>query len=282
MAIDQSRNIPLPIQRSVRQRCGFGCVICGLPLYEYEHMLGWAQVQRHVAEEITLLCDRHHREKTGGLLPIEKVKEANAAPYNLRVGTSKPFDLHYEGTECELIIGDNRFTTKDNGYGTVMVPVSVDDIPLIGFILGDGHLLMNLNLFDEFNKLVLRVRNNELIYRPEPWDIELVGRNLIVREAQRKFLIDISFEAPNRIVINKGRLLCNGVEIIIKPDHILITNNSMTIGGCTAMDVSAGLVIGTQAKPLASLISVPKVSRYLGDRSETEKWIKEVLSQDKS
>lgn len=42
-----SRNIPLSIQRKVRQRCGFGCVICGMPLYEYEHMAEWAQVKRH-------------------------------------------------------------------------------------------------------------------------------------------------------------------------------------------------------------------------------------------
>ena len=39
-----SRNMPLPIQREVRQRCGFGCVVCGLPLYEYDHLLGWTNV----------------------------------------------------------------------------------------------------------------------------------------------------------------------------------------------------------------------------------------------
>jgi hypothetical protein len=84
-----SRNIPLSIQHEVRRRCGYGCVICGIPLYEYEHMLGWANVQRHVAEEITLLCDQHHRESTGGLLPIEAVREANSNPFNLRAGVSK-------------------------------------------------------------------------------------------------------------------------------------------------------------------------------------------------
>jgi hypothetical protein len=89
-----SRNIPLPVQREVRQRCGFGCVICGLPLYEYEHLLGWANVHRHLSEEITLLCDQHHKEKTNGLLPIEDVMEANRSPYNLRDGVSKPYDLH--------------------------------------------------------------------------------------------------------------------------------------------------------------------------------------------
>ncbi len=83
-----SRDIPLPMQREIRQRCGFGCVICGLPLYEYDHLLGWANVKRHVAEEITLLCDKHHREKTAELLPIEHVREANKTPYNLREGVS--------------------------------------------------------------------------------------------------------------------------------------------------------------------------------------------------
>lgn len=59
-------------------------MVCGLPLYEYDHLLGWAAVQRHVAEEITLLCDKHHREKTLGLLSNEAVRAANANPLNLQ------------------------------------------------------------------------------------------------------------------------------------------------------------------------------------------------------
>lgn len=46
--------IPEPIKREVRQRCSFGCAICKLPIYEYEHIEEWAIVQRHVADEITL------------------------------------------------------------------------------------------------------------------------------------------------------------------------------------------------------------------------------------
>jgi len=136
-------DIPLPMQREVRQRCGFGCVVCGLPLYEYEHMLGWANVKQHVAEDITLLCDQHHREKTGGLLPEKEVAQANADPYNLRQGVSKPYDLHYSGTECEALVGSNRFTTQDEGYGTIMVPISVDGIPVVGFVLA-GWILDSL------------------------------------------------------------------------------------------------------------------------------------------
>ena len=105
-----SRNIPLPTKRDIRRRCGFGCVFCGIPLYEYDHMLGWANTHTHVSEEITLLCDQHHREKTAGLLPIEVVREADANPFNLRSGSSKPYDLHFSGDSCEAILGSNTLT----------------------------------------------------------------------------------------------------------------------------------------------------------------------------
>lgn len=139
-----NRNIPLPIQREVRQRCGFGCVICGLPLYEYEHMRGWAKVKTHIADEITLLCDKHHKERTNGLLPIEAVTEANTKPHNLKKGISKPYDLHFSAREAEIILGSNRFFAEYRGYGTILVPLIIDGIPIIGFILGDDHLLLNL------------------------------------------------------------------------------------------------------------------------------------------
>src|SRR5262249_16069797 len=95
-----SKEIPRPIKRQVRQRCEFGCVICGLPLDEYEHMEGFAKVKRHVAKEITLLCDRHHREKTGGLLPLSDVRDADRNPFNKREGVSPPYNLHYSGNSC--------------------------------------------------------------------------------------------------------------------------------------------------------------------------------------
>ena len=277
-----SRNIPLPIQREVRQRCGFGCVICGLPLYEYDHLRGWADVKRHVADEITLLCDTHHREKTSGLLPPEQVTEANESPFNLRDGVSKPYDLHFSGDEAEIVVGGNVFRTQDRGYGTILLPLGVDGVPLIGFVLGDGHLLLNLNLFDECNRPILRIRNNQLFYVPESWDIELRGQTLIVREAARKILIDIRFEPPNRVVISRGRLLCNGVEVLVRPDHILVTNNSTLISGCAAEGVAGGLLIGHGNPEIGGFFHLPDLSRYLGDRSAAKTWAREVMTQEKA
>jgi hypothetical protein len=169
-----SRNVPLPIQREVRQRCGFGCVICGLPLYEYEHMKGWANVQRHVAEEITLLCDQHHREKTGGLLPLEQVIAADQNPHNHRTGVSKPYDLHFAGTECEISIGSNSFSAQLQ-EGALVVPLLIDSSALFGFVFLDGHLLLNVSFFDECNRQILAIINNQLVHSVDPWDIQLVA-----------------------------------------------------------------------------------------------------------
>lgn len=268
-----SRNIPLPLQREVRQRCGFGCVICGLPLYDYDHLLGWANVRRHVADEITLLCDQHHREKGAGLLTTTMVEASNQSPHNLRAGVSKPYDLHYSGDECEVTIGGNSFSTKDAGYGTVLLPISVDGIPLLAFILGDGHLMLNLNLFDEHNQLVLQIKNNQLIQSVLPWDLQFIGHNLVVRDAERKILVDISFEPPSRIVIQRGRFLRNGVEILVWPDRVVIANNGATFTGMRARNWPGGVLIGPHDKPISAIIAMPNVPRYQHDKKLVDEWI---------
>ena len=274
-----SRNIPLPIQREVRQRCGFGCVICGMPLYEYEHMEEWALVKRHVADEITLLCDQHHREKTNGLLPKEVVREANEEPFNLREGVSKPYLLHFSGEKAIVEIGGNTFSCVDQGYGTAMVPISVDGTPLIGLILADGYFLLNLVIFNEYNSPVLHIKNNQLIFKPVAWDIQLVGTTLTVRENHRKILIEIEFCPPNKVIFKRGRFLRNGVEILVRPTNILITNNSTIIKGCSAVNCFGGLIIGHHEKPIGGFFAMDGVSRYLGSNKEALRFEKESLQK---
>jgi hypothetical protein len=274
-----SRDIPFPIQREIRQRCGFGCVICGMPLYEYEHMLGWANVHRHVADEITLLCDQHERERTNNLLPLEVVMEANQNPHNWKTGVSKPYDLFFYGNECEIIIGGNRFTAVDHGYGTAVVPISVDGGPLIGFIIGDRHLLLNIAVFDEFNKLVLQIKNNQLFYSINPWDIQLVGTTLKIREMQKRILIEIVFNPPNKVIINRGRFLRNGIEILIRPTNILITNDSTLLSHCEFENCHTFLGIGPHDNNFqgGTAIRLENVPRYLGDRREALRFEKECM-----
>ena len=63
-----TRDIPNDVKRKVRQRDGFGCVICGSAFYTYEHFdPEFVEAENHDPHGICLLCGTCHRRKTSGL-----------------------------------------------------------------------------------------------------------------------------------------------------------------------------------------------------------------------
>lgn len=208
---DSRPPIPDPVMREVRQRCGFGCVICGLPLYEYDHIVDYAEVKEHTAENITLLCDQHHREKTNKLRTRSQVEEANANPYNVVNSTSTPYQLNFAGTDFTVWLGNMRQSIPNvNDQNDFIVPFLVNNKKLISFELIEGKLFFNLIVLDEHGNLMLKIVENELIYKTDLWDIEFVGRRLKIREKLREIIFDIEFLIPNAVKIYKARLYCDG------------------------------------------------------------------------
>lgn len=235
----------------------------------------WANVQRHVADEITLLCDQHHREKTGGLLPIEQVVAANEDPHNHKTGVSKPYDLHYAGSECEVVIGSNRFSAGLEEGGLV-IPILIDSTALFGVVLLDGDFLLNIAFFDEYNEPILAIVNNQLVHSVEPWDIRLVGTNLVVRAAHGLISLDMTFEPPTRLVIERGRLLLNGAEVIVRPNYALVTNNRTLLSGNTMRNVPIGISIGPKPPGLGAGIAM-NAPRGPSGAAEARKWAEEEM-----
>ncbi|REC55168.1 cell division protein, partial [Chryseobacterium piscium] len=190
---EQRPPIPDPMARKIRQRCGFGCVICGCPIYEYEHMEEWAKVKRHVADEITLLCHKHHGMKTRKLLPSYIVIEANKNPYNYREGNTMTTSeqLPYEGSEAIIVLGDNTFIINDKGDGTKIIPIMITGKPLIEVTLLDNRFLLNILLFDDFNNIILKIENNIICHYVGVWDIEYIANNLIIRQGFGRIFVDI-------------------------------------------------------------------------------------------
>jgi HNH endonuclease len=72
-----TRDIPEPVKRAVRQACGFGCVVCGASIIEYEHVdPGFADAREHGPANLTLLCPQCHSKVTTGIWSKEKIKVA--------------------------------------------------------------------------------------------------------------------------------------------------------------------------------------------------------------
>jgi len=259
--------IPLPIQRDVRQRCGFGCVICGCPLYEYHHMVPYHESKQHVPDELTLLCDKHHKEATNSLLTDDQIQSADSNPFNAQHGVSSPYGLNFQGEAFTCVIGDNRFTgaIRDEHNVAALIPISIDDIDLIWFAIApNGSLFLNANIFDECNLPLLTIVGNCLVYRTETWDIDFQGNTLTVREAARKIFFEITFEPPNQITVNRARLLCNGVEIIVRQSHIFVANSGNLFVRNRIDNCAIGIQIGRNQRGLGAgmLVNPEIVSRY--------------------
>lgn len=204
--------IPAAVKRAVRQRCGFGCVVCGLPLYTYEHMYDWAKTHSHAEDELTLLCDRHQSERTKGLLPREAVLAANAAPVNTKSGVSEPYDgLHFSGSSGELILGNNRFLSQ----GMRLVPLLANGEEPLVFDFADGSLKFSAHVRDKDGTAVLLVVENELVYSTDSWDIDFVGRQLTLRNAPGELHFQVRFDPPGRVVISRLDITYGDVRVFV-------------------------------------------------------------------
>jgi trigger factor len=273
---DNRPPIPRPVQREVRQRCGFGCVICGMPLYEYDHIEDYAVVLEHRAENLTLLCDKHHKEKTNNLLTKEQVKRANSNPINVQRGISAPYGLHFEGNRFAVELGGNNFSAqlRESVNDIPIIAISIDDNDLLSFrIDASGNLFMNTLIFDRANFPLLVIEENRIIYSMAAWDVEFAGKTLTVREAVSEILFEVEFVPPSGLVINRAHLLCNGIELLVRPSHVYVLNSDTILKKCQLDYCQIGLQLGRNQRGLGAAFGTSSavLSRYLLSKSEITK-----------
>ncbi|MFY9264351.1 MAG: hypothetical protein WAO61_02845 [Solirubrobacterales bacterium] len=177
-------------------------------------------------------------------MPDAILREARLTPHNQKTGFSSPYELHYAGKQCEAVIGSNRHVWPVISNGDFTVPLIVDDTPLVFFAAEEDHLLLTVQLFDEMNELLLQIDANEMVYSSTSWDIELIGKTLTMRGGKRDIFVRITFDPPSRVIVDKGHLWRNGIELVIEPDHLLLANNNHRISGCEATNCQLGISVG--------------------------------------
>jgi len=255
--------IPEAIKRSVRQRCAYGCVICGLPVYEYDHMVDWSVTRRHVAEEITLLCPVHHSEKTRGLRTVDEIVAADADPANRRVGWTAPYGLSFKSTDpATLRIGSNWIRWHESFSAVV-----VDDVVLFGFRRDGTSLGLRLLLHNEFNEPELVIENSVVLLNSGAWDIQFEGQLLTVRRSLGDIVLRVRFEPPAQVTLERALLAYNGVLIDVRPGstEFMVGNVKVrTVGSLAEAPIGIKAGYGPRHSSIPSMISAPKIDRYGG------------------
>jgi hypothetical protein len=240
-----------------------------MPLYQYDHVVPFSEVQEHEPENIVLLCDQHHREKTAGLLPAEALAAASADPYNLQADATPPYDLYFAGYRCEAVIGTVSHLTSTLVDEAVMIPLLIDDTPIVLFKREDGHLLLTVQLFNSDNELVVQVVDNQLSYSVAQWDVELVGRTLTVRAGRGDIFIRMTFEPPDRFLIDRAHIWRNGIELEIRPASFILAKdrNALYVEG---QDLDVAVALGKTPPGLTKAVSISSTRAAFENHAESE------------
>lgn len=212
------RYIDEATRRVVRQRCGFGCVICGCAVIQYHHFAPpFADARSHDPAGITLLCGQCHDRAGRGIIDTATIIAANACPRCQQSGYSK--DL--------LFIGNSRVPVRF-GSSHVHAPTVLmyDDRVVIGLsepeVVG-SPLQLNAVLTDDTENEVLRIVNNEWQVGINRYDIRTTNDRLTINDAPGEIVLEMSLATAAEVHIRRLRMTYLGFSIIADEDSFSLT-----------------------------------------------------------
>jgi hypothetical protein len=185
-------DIPEPMKRQVRQECFFGCVLCGSPVFHYDHIQEYSVVKEHTVGNIALLCEMHHGAKTTGKLSADRVAEARLAPFNKDRALTPPYRIE-PNREIEILLGTNRFTAPafNHNKGTAHGSVWVNGKWFLILNQEMGWLSISAAFTDSEGQVFLEIDQGEIRFSPEVWDYRYEGTRLQVRQGLGEYLLDL-------------------------------------------------------------------------------------------
>lgn len=203
-----SRTIPAAVKREVRRSCGFGCVICGASIIEYEHIdPPFAEAKEHDPDKIALLCPQCHAKVTRDFLSKEAVKEARRNPHCLKEGYASEF----------IDVGRQHPRVKFAGVTLVEcdIPVQVDEVPLFQVKEAEeegGPFRLSANFANSKGEHSLQIIENEWKVFTGNWDVEVVGGTITIRDAPGQISLKLSVAGRDTIAVEALDMQLNGMR----------------------------------------------------------------------
>ncbi|MBI5374166.1 MAG: HNH endonuclease [Candidatus Schekmanbacteria bacterium] len=212
------RDIPEYIRRRVRQECGFGCVICGLAIAQYEHIdPPFSDATVHDPENIALLCGTCHDHVTRGIWSKEKILEARKTPKTFVQGYARDaFDFK---APFDLFVGDNCFadvhcvirkSTGDEWF-SIEAPEDAEAPPLL-----------SAKFFALNGQPELEIYQNEWRCSTGIWDLQVSGQTIEVRTESRKVMLRLKARPPHGLEIQYLKMVFQNTGISIDNDGTVL------------------------------------------------------------
>lgn len=255
------RDINAPTKRAVRQRCGFGCVVCGCAVVQYHHFNPpFADAARHDPAGITLLCGQCHDRAERGILDPQDVVTADSSPRCRQAGYTGDF-LFLADSQIPVHFGSSRVRAAS--------VLMYDDRVVFGFSEPEqpgSPLQLNASLTDEAGAEVLRVVDNEWRAGVDRYDVVVKADTLTINAKRGEIILEMSLAARREIQIRRLRMSYLGFSIVAEEDSFTFRvpggGTFRHTGNVTAdigiwMKSSGGALVGASQTGAAALAFGP-------------------------
>ncbi len=225
--------IPPEIKLKVRQKCKFQCVICGCPVYDYDHLIDWSLVKEHTAENIFLLCPTHHRMKTSGRLSKDLILEKFSSLHTVHTTPEELFVKDYK-----IILGNNEFYTQN---GDIFNFLNKD---FFRIQLLRGEFFINSKIYNSEGKIAFKIENNEYIHYTDIWDINNIGNKTIFRNRRNDVFLEVSIDCENKTIKILGKFYVDSNNFFWFKDSGIFYNRICLVRNCKSFGASkCGLLV---------------------------------------
>lgn len=225
-----SRYITADVASQVRRECGFGCVLCGESVVDYEHIEPeFADARSHEPENIALLCDGCHGKVTRRIWSKEKVAEARKNPFCKKSGFSWG-ELDTGSRVPSFVFGSNLVTN----VGPIF---KIDDAVLFGTLPPEepgSPFRVSAQFFDDQSQPIMKIVDNQWkLNSNKAWDFKHVGPRIHVRGTDQADRLDLLIAGRDTIVIERMRFTYHGISIEIDGPTFSVRNK---VGGTQFFD----------------------------------------------
>ncbi|MCB1345342.1 MAG: SEC-C domain-containing protein [Rhodobacter sp.] len=206
------------VRRTIRKNSGFGCVVCGLAIGDYEHVdPTYVDAEIHDPNCMTFLCIRCHGKVTRGQLSKESVKDAMREPAAFKAGFS--FEALDVGSSAPTIhIGPMSVKNCES-------IISVNSRPVLWIHPPEeagGPVRIGAEIRNEHGELVFSIVDNEWRVQKESWDVEVIGKTTTIRNGPREIALVIRTEPPGDLYIDRMDMSIEGYRFWIDSGNLYI------------------------------------------------------------
>lgn len=236
------RTIPSNIKQKVRKNAGFGCVICGASIIEYEHVEPEFKFAKcHDPECITLLCPSCHAKITRKYWSKEVVKNAMLSPKCKEKGFTS--DLFNFGLNApNIILGGLKIPNCERPLKIFNNDIIVLKPPAI---LGEPFLL-SAWFYDKAGNNLFNIIDNEWKAFINHWDIRVNGGSIIIESKQSEVVFNLQIISPDTIKIVKIDMFYRGFKIVGNADLLeIIHPNGAIVSFCKCRSGNSGFSFGS-------------------------------------